>query len=338
MSGFLLAAAIAAGPAGDVAGKQKILAVLEIRNMLPAEEKARLDAAYFSDVLRTNVLELAPSLQVMTRENILVMLEASGKKLAECEGECEVDTGRRLGADLVISGEIYRLGPTLRLNLRLHDTHAGALLAGAQAEGAGPSELDKSVRPACAKLLARFSGGPARPPAGAFIAPVRIWTDVPGAFAIDMVALNGSFSCASPIERGKACSLQGPQPGIIRGMVRGDAAFSSDFFLKPEGGQYRIQHRGYTPLVLSSIALAVGIGATLYGYTASDGPMRLTLASASAVPTAALVAGPPLIVIGLVGLIVDLAKGHSWELSEGKEPPPPRPEKNENDAYGPRIF
>ena len=34
---------------------------------------------------------VAPKLKVMTRENMLVMPEASGKTLAECEGECEVD-------------------------------------------------------------------------------------------------------------------------------------------------------------------------------------------------------------------------------------------------------
>ena len=92
--------------AAGASAQQKIVAVLEVRNMLPAEEKGAVNPAYFSDMVRTTTLELAPSLQVMTRENVLVMLESAGKSLAECEGECEVDTGRRLGADLVISGEI----------------------------------------------------------------------------------------------------------------------------------------------------------------------------------------------------------------------------------------
>ena len=88
---------------------RKILAVLELRNTLPQEEKASINMAYFSDMVRTDALEIAPAFQVMTRENVLVILEAAGRKLEDCEGECEVDTGRRLGADLVISGEVYRV-------------------------------------------------------------------------------------------------------------------------------------------------------------------------------------------------------------------------------------
>ncbi|MCA1826303.1 MAG: hypothetical protein ABR567_13350 [Myxococcales bacterium] len=326
-------AALAADPS---AGKSRqILAVLELRNMLPGGEKAAVSAEYFSDVVRTNALELAPSLQVMTRENILVMLESAGKKLEECEGECEVDTGRRLGADYVVSGEIYRVGPTLRLNLRLHDTHAGALLAGAQAEGTGPSELDRQVRPACAKLLARFGGSStaARANPGAFTTPLRFWTDVNGKFALDLVALNGTFACPAAVEQTKPCNLQGPQPGVIRAVVRGDAAFSSDFHLAPEGGQFRIAHRGYTPLVLSAIAFVAGIGGTIYGYSSSEGPVRKTLDSADALPTIGLAVGPPLAVIGLVGLIVDLAKGHSWEMVEAREPGPRKPEPDDRDPY-----
>jgi hypothetical protein len=93
-------------------------------------------------------------LNVMTRENMLVLLESSGKKLAECEGECEVDTGRRLGADLVITGEVLRFGSNYKLNLRLHETRDGQLLAGAQASGATTDELDRNTKQAVVELLA----------------------------------------------------------------------------------------------------------------------------------------------------------------------------------------
>jgi hypothetical protein len=100
-------------------------------------------------------------LNVMTRENMLVLLESSGKKLAECEGECEVDTGRRLGADLVITGEVLRFGSNYKLNLRLHETRDGQLLAGAQASGATTDELDRNTKQAVVELLAA-QNGPAR--------------------------------------------------------------------------------------------------------------------------------------------------------------------------------
>jgi len=55
------------------------------------------------------------------------MLQAAGKTLEECQGECEVDTGRRLGADLIVSGEVLRFGSGLRINLKLHDVKSGQL-------------------------------------------------------------------------------------------------------------------------------------------------------------------------------------------------------------------
>ena len=74
---------------------------------------------------------MQPQLQIISRENLLVLLESSGKKIEECEGECEIDTGRRIGADSIVSGEIQMLGKRYKLSLRLHDTHQGALLSSA---------------------------------------------------------------------------------------------------------------------------------------------------------------------------------------------------------------
>ena len=126
----------AAAPAARVA------AVLELRNKLEGADRNLVDAAFLTDVVRQQVLEDAPSVKLMTRENVLTLLEASGKKLEECEGECEVDTGRRLGADVVVTGEILRYGRGFRANLRLHDTHSAQLLSAAVASGDS-----KSVRP-----------------------------------------------------------------------------------------------------------------------------------------------------------------------------------------------
>src|SRR5207302_1412204 len=130
----------------------------------------------------------------MTRENVLTLLEASGKKLEECEGECEVDTGRRLGADYVVSGELYRIGPLLRLGARLHSTRSGTLLAAAQAEGKDLAEVDGALREACKRLLARFSGQPART-SGLSRNALKFWTDQPDEIGVSLLAANGSFGC-----------------------------------------------------------------------------------------------------------------------------------------------
>jgi TolB-like protein len=136
--------AASAAPAG------KSLAVLEFKSKLA---KADADVGYLTDVVRTAAKDALPSLKVMTRESLLVLLEATGKKMEECEGECEVDTGRRLGADLVISGEVLKFGTKLKINMKMHDTHDGALLSGAQVSGRDLDELDKNLGAAVLHLL-----------------------------------------------------------------------------------------------------------------------------------------------------------------------------------------
>ena len=127
------------------------LAVLDLKNF--TKELNRENAQYFTDVIRQASLRLEPTLDIMTRENLLVLLQSSGKKLEECEGECEVDTGRRIGADQIISGEIQKVGTRFKLTLRLHDTHEGRLLASAIGSGKSIDELDESAQKAAEELF-----------------------------------------------------------------------------------------------------------------------------------------------------------------------------------------
>ena len=129
-----------------------VVGVLEFRDKVPPEQ--RIDVAYLSDQVRAAVKEVLPQSRVITRENMLVLLQASGRKLEECEGECEVDTGRRIGADLVVSGELLRFGTQYKLNMKLHDTGQGELLSGSVAGGATADELERDLRPAVRRLLA----------------------------------------------------------------------------------------------------------------------------------------------------------------------------------------
>src|SRR5207237_8456297 len=133
------------------------VAVLEFRDKVPAEQ--RIDAAYLSDQVRSQVKKTLPDVKVITRENMLVLLQASGKDLANCEGECEVDTGRRIGADVVVSGELLKFGTQYKLNMKLHDTRSGELIAGAVAAGTTADDLDRSVAQACEKLFAPLKSG-----------------------------------------------------------------------------------------------------------------------------------------------------------------------------------
>ena len=130
-----------------------LVAVLDLNNKLRGANRDQLDGAYFANQVRAEVKRLLPGVGVMTRENILVLLQSGGKTLADCEGECEVDTGRRLGADYVVSGDMLRIGSHFKVDLRLHDTRDGQLVSGATDSGATPDELDANIASAIEQLI-----------------------------------------------------------------------------------------------------------------------------------------------------------------------------------------
>ena len=127
------------------------IAVLDFKSY--AKDFKPEDVRYFTDLVRGATLRAAPGLEVMTRENLLVLLQATGKTLDQCEGECEVDTGRRIGADAVISGDVLKVGSRYKMSLRLHDTHAGRLLSTAIASGKTVDELDEALTKAAEDLM-----------------------------------------------------------------------------------------------------------------------------------------------------------------------------------------
>ncbi len=136
---------------------QARLAVLELHDSLGTKaHKLR----YLSDLIRGRALKL-PGYQIITRENLLTLLPA-GKSLAECEGECELETGRRLGASHIITGELLRLGG-LRLLLRLHETQGGRLLSSERLQAQQLRGLEARLEAAADRLLAPLLKAPPQP-------------------------------------------------------------------------------------------------------------------------------------------------------------------------------
>ena len=127
------------------------LAVLDFKNS--AKDLRPDEVRYFTDVVRGASLKAAPGLEVMTRENLITLLQATGKDLGQCEGECEVDTGRRIGADAIISGDVLKVGSKYHISLRLHETHDGRLLSSSIATGRTVDELDETLQAAASDLL-----------------------------------------------------------------------------------------------------------------------------------------------------------------------------------------
>lgn len=127
------------------------LAVLDLKNF--SRELTRENALYFTAVVRGVTLEVEKGIDVITRENLLTLLQSTGRKLEDCEGECEVETGRRIGADLIVSGEIQKVGTRIKMTLRLHRTADGKLLGTAIASGHSVDELDEDAQRAAHALF-----------------------------------------------------------------------------------------------------------------------------------------------------------------------------------------
>ncbi len=125
------------------------LAVLEIAGSdLPVEGRA-----YLSRKVRAAALAaLGPGWEVMTRENMLALVDESQGQQVE-EGTCEIGTFRNLGADLGVAGEVVRFAGRLRLTLSAYEVASGRLLRTAEVSGADEERLVADLPAGCARLF-----------------------------------------------------------------------------------------------------------------------------------------------------------------------------------------
>ena len=110
----------------NVAFAKQRVAVLEFRGV-GIEQQILFQ---LSDESRGGAREGLPvqEFDITSRENMKQMLEDMGKDLSACDVECEVELGRVVGADYVLSGTIFQAEGTYILTLKLHDTMSGSLL------------------------------------------------------------------------------------------------------------------------------------------------------------------------------------------------------------------
>jgi formylglycine-generating enzyme required for sulfatase activity len=120
-----LATATRAGPPPDIRSR---IAVLDF-NDSSAGSVAPREILYLSDLVRGAARRSLPAERfvLMTRENIQELLP-EGRTLADCVGECAVETGRKIGADYVATGEVTTFAGEIRVTVNLHETTSGNLL------------------------------------------------------------------------------------------------------------------------------------------------------------------------------------------------------------------
>ena len=138
--------------AHTTAKAQQRIAVLEISGDGSIEETG---LQFLADKIREAALTHLDSdeWEVMTQENMLVLLEANSDDLAACVGECEVETGRLLGAHLVVAGSQIQFGSSYELILRSYETESGRLLVSASASAESLDGIRTQLDETCARLF-----------------------------------------------------------------------------------------------------------------------------------------------------------------------------------------
>jgi TolB-like protein len=137
-------------PLAGHAEEQQHVAVLEFE-LAPAVKN--LDRTYLSDRARSALRDAMPGLFIMTRESTETLLQANGKTISDCVGECEVEVGRKLGADLIVGGRVAKFGTRTSVTMRLFSTADGRLVSSAEARGESLDQLQDALDGALLKLV-----------------------------------------------------------------------------------------------------------------------------------------------------------------------------------------
>ncbi len=133
------------------------IAVLEIKGSL-----SRGQLSILSDKIRSGILlgVQGKDFVVMSRENTAVLLKDMGLDCEKVQGECEVETGRNIGAAYVVSGSVEDVGRGMMLlSLKIHDTKTGALKAAGDVRGEEVIDMVDLLQAESAKLMRQALGG-----------------------------------------------------------------------------------------------------------------------------------------------------------------------------------
>ena len=139
---------------GDNASGDRI-AVLSLRNRI---QMSKEEVDYLTGLVRRIISKrLSRSYLIMTQENIEVLLPPD-TNLDDCVSECQVETGRTIGARYIITGDVLRFGSSLRLTLRMHDTRSGRLIASEVAKASKLDDLEAPTERAVEGLINQIDG------------------------------------------------------------------------------------------------------------------------------------------------------------------------------------
>jgi Protein of unknown function (DUF1566)/PEGA domain len=142
------------------------VAVLELSNDAEITES---EAYYLTDKVRDAASRVLTNrgFLVITRENLQELLPP-GTDLSKCgTAECEVEIGRTIGTDYIVTGEILKFSGEFRANLKAHHSSTGAFLGAEACKGKSLTDLEESIANSSLllfnKILAHSGAGPVSP-------------------------------------------------------------------------------------------------------------------------------------------------------------------------------
>ncbi len=305
----LLTCGGAVGAAPSLAAAPRRLAVLDFQNRSSGAVTAD-ECLYLSDIVRGAMRRnlSADRCLLMTRENILELLP-EGKTLAECIGDCAVQTGRNIGADHVVSGEVTAFAGEIRVTVNLHETMTGNLLglvrAGAPTLLGVERELETKTLELILQLRGTVPGGSGAPAVdGGTATPAEPWkapaaTKVVVSFTSDpsgaLVEMDGQPIGETPCRRAVSPGLyrigfKKPQhfPYEVAVDVAAGSAPEVDAKLEPDFGWVTVESE---PAGLSVAVDGQEVGVTpLVKWEAGIGPHEVTVSSENHYPVITQVA------------------------------------------------
>lgn len=151
--------------ASFAAGRARV-AVLDFTEEGNYSEITASDVGHVTNLVREEARLMLPTSEyiLMTRENILDLI--GDRSIADCIGDCAVETGRRIGADFIVTGRVYKFSGEMRVSIDIHEIQDGNLLSTVHAGGASLLDVESEVTLEARKLFVaaglqvnRSSGG-----------------------------------------------------------------------------------------------------------------------------------------------------------------------------------
>jgi TolB-like protein len=285
-------------PAAPQPPKRRV-AVLEFQGALPAET-----LQVITDSARVGALDVANALGlvVMTRESMAVMLRDMGKDLRTCtEGSCEVETGRLIGADLLVTGQVTRVDARYVVTVKSHETKGGALLKSEQIDTADQFQLLSSVKDATRRCLEPKDAGPAGNVVYSVSGAAKDAPATAGA-AIDAAYAARHFAICSKIDTGSWTFCEGGKTNVTENEFA--RRYKAQTGLTDLEGSNRRRNWGSTTASIVTTAGLAGLSAFCFKQAGTAGPETYDSNGKSTDPAAPWIVGGVFSSLATIGSLI----------------------------------